>query len=80
MKKAEKKVLEKRIAENVIELLAQYDPSPTKKLQKIVEAAAKEISKKVYKITKWSGVKKNKISASAAGKAIPKSNAKKNKK
>ena len=52
MKKAERKILEKRIIEVVNVLLEKYEPKPAKKVQKIVDDAAKSISKKVYKVTK----------------------------
>ena len=52
MKKSERKLLEKQIAESVNVLLQKYEAKPTKKLQKIVNEAAKDISKKVYKTTK----------------------------
>jgi hypothetical protein len=52
MKKSERKIFEKQIIESVNILLHKYDGKPVKKLQKIVSEAAKDISKKIYKVTK----------------------------
>ena len=52
MKKSERKILEKKIEEAVNILVGKYEPQPVKKIRKIVNEAAKSISKKVYKETR----------------------------
>lgn len=49
MKKSERITLEKQIVEVVNLLLAKYEPQPTKKVLKIVNEAAKGISKKLFR-------------------------------
>lgn len=71
MKKSERKILEKKIIEVVNILIEKYESRPAKKLQKIVNEAAKGISKKIYKGTKIKAVAGNKKTKPVAVLKVP---------